>query len=54
MAKSNFATPKIIENDEETNEILELTSEENSTENVIQDKEEDHEWVWPQNLYVNS
>ena len=25
------STPKIIENDEETNEILELTSEENST-----------------------
>ena len=48
------STPKIIENDEETNEILELTSEENSTENVIQDKEEDHEWVWPQNLYVSS
>ena len=47
------STPKIIENDEETNEILELTSEENSTENVIQDKEEDHEWVWPQNLYVS-
>ena len=26
----------------------------NSTENVVQDKEEDHEWVWPQNIYVNS
>jgi len=45
------STTKMVENDKETNEIPELTSEENSTEKVVQVKEEDHEWVWPQNLY---
>ena len=44
----------MVKKNKETNEILKLTSEENSTEKVVQDKEEDHEWVWPQNLYVSS
>jgi len=44
-------TPKLVENEEEINEIPKLTTEENSTENIIQDKDEDDEWVWPQNLY---
>ena len=44
----------MIKKNKETNEILKLTSEENSTEKVVQDNKEDHEWVWPQNLYVNS
>ena len=46
-------TPKLVENEEEINEIPKLTTEENSTENIIQDKDEDDEWVWPQNLYVS-
>ena len=44
----------MVVNDEETNKIPKSTSEKKSTENVDQDKEEDHEWVWPQNLCVNS
>ena len=42
--------PFLVENEEEINEIPKLTTEENSTENIIQDKDEDDECFWTQNI----
>ena len=36
------STTKLVKKDEETNKIPKLTSEENSTENVVQDSKDDH------------